>query len=88
METSTTCSGRTRLRQAYVRSQELVFCKMKGSDFLEGQSTAYTSKTIQHGNVTITIMRPVLSDGEREKRKKQIVESLGNSLRDYLQRQH
>lgn len=49
-------------------------------------STAYTSKKIQHGNVTITIRRPVLSDGEREKRQKQIVESLSCSLRDYLKR--
>ena len=49
-------------------------------------STAYTSKTIQHGNVTITIRRPVLDDGEREKRRKQIVDSLGHSLRDYLKR--
>lgn len=44
----------------------------------------YTSKTIQYGNVTITIRRPVLSDGEREKRKKQIVDGLSCSLRDYL----
>lgn len=44
----------------------------------------YTSKTIQHGNVTITIRRPVLSDGEREKRKKHIVDSLSSSLREYL----
>lgn len=47
-------------------------------------NTAYTSKTIQYGNVTITIRRPILSDGEREKRKKHIVESLSCSLRDYL----
>ena len=46
----------------------------------------YTSKTIQHGQITITIRRPVLSDGEREKRKKHIVEGLSSSLRDYLQR--
>lgn len=48
-------------------------------------STAYTSKTINHGNVTITIRRPVLDRGESEKRKKQIVEGLSCSLRDYLQ---
>ena len=46
----------------------------------------YISKTINHGNVTITIRRPVLDDGEREKRRKQIVDSLGHSLRDYLRR--
>lgn len=48
-------------------------------------STAYTTKTIQHGQITITIRRPVLSDGEREKRRKHIVDSLSCSLRDYLQ---
>ena len=47
-------------------------------------STTYTTKTITHGNVIITIRRPVLSDDEREKRKKQIVDGLNHSLRDYL----
>ena len=49
-------------------------------------STTYTTKTIQHGNVTITIRRPILSDEEREKRRKHIVDGLSCSLRDYLQR--
>lgn len=47
-------------------------------------STTYTSKTITHGNVIITIRRPNLDDGEREKRKKHIVDGLSCSLRDYL----
>ena len=46
----------------------------------------YISKTLKHGNITITIRRPVLDDGEREKRTKQIVDGLGHSLRDYLKR--
>lgn len=50
------------------------------------QSTPYISKTLNHGQVTITIRRPVLDDGEREKRTKQIVDGLGHSLRDYLRR--
>ncbi len=49
-------------------------------------STAYTSKTITRGNVTITIRRPVLDRAEREKRAKHIVDGLSCSLRDYLQR--
>lgn len=49
-------------------------------------NTNYTSKTITRGNVIITIRRPILDDGEREKRKKQIVEGLSCSLRDYLQK--
>lgn len=44
----------------------------------------YTSKTITHNEITIVIRRPILSDGEREKRKKQIVDGLSISLRDYL----
>ena len=46
----------------------------------------YISKTIKHGNITITVRRPVLDDCEREKRAKQIVDGLGHSLRDYLKR--
>ena len=46
----------------------------------------YISKTVRHGQVTITIRRPVLDDGEREKRRKHIVDSLGHSLADYLRR--
>ena len=49
-------------------------------------NTNYTSKTITHGNVIITIRRPILDDGEIEKRKKHIVDSLSCSLRDYLQK--
>lgn len=47
---------------------------------------SYISKTIMHGNITITVRRPVLDDDEREKRRKQIVDGLGHSLRDYLKR--
>lgn len=53
---------------------------------MEATKSGYTSKTVKHGQVTITIRRPVLEDGEREKRKQQIVDGLGHSLRDYLRR--
>lgn len=46
----------------------------------------YISKTLNFNGVTITIRRPVLDDGEREKRRKQIVDGLEHSLRDYLKR--
>ena len=46
----------------------------------------YISKTIKHGNATITVRRPVLDEAEREKRVAQIVDGLGHSLRDYLKR--
>lgn len=50
------------------------------------ESTSYTSKTIEYNGVTITVRRPVLDDCEREKRRKQIVDSLGHSLREYLRK--
>lgn len=50
------------------------------------ESTTYISKTVKHGNITITIRRPVLDDGEREKRTKQITDGLSHSLRDYLRK--
>ena len=50
------------------------------------QNNAYTSKTFKHGQVTITVRRPVLDDSELERRRKQITESLSHSLRDYLRR--
>lgn len=53
---------------------------------MDCQNTTYTSKTIQHGDVTIIVRRPVLSDEEIEKRAKHIVDSLSHSLRDYLQK--
>ena len=46
----------------------------------------YTTMTMQYGQVTITVRRPVLDDSERDKRVKQITDSLGHSLRDYLKR--
>lgn len=53
---------------------------------MEATKSGYISKTVKHGQVTITIRRPVLDDCEREKRKQQIVDGLGHSLRDYLRR--
>ena len=50
------------------------------------EQNTYISKTITHGQVTITIRRPVLDECEREKRRKQIVDRLEHSLRDYLKR--
>jgi hypothetical protein len=47
----------------------------------------YISKTVKYGQVTITVRRPVLDDGELEKRAKQTAEQLSCSLVDYLKRQ-
>ena len=50
------------------------------------ENTTYISKTLKCGQVTITVRRPVLDNGEREKRTKQIVDGLECGLRDYLKR--
>lgn len=50
------------------------------------EQQGYISKTIKHGQVTVTVRRPVLTDAEREKRAKQITDGLGHSLRDYLKK--
>ena len=50
------------------------------------EQNTYISKTLKHGNITVTIRRPVLDDCERTKREKQIVDGLEHSLRDYLKR--
>lgn len=50
------------------------------------QKSGYISKTISFNGATITIRRPVLDDCEREKRKQQIVDGLGHSLREYLRK--
>lgn len=50
------------------------------------KSTPYISKTLKHGQVTITIRRPILDDAELAKRKKQIEDGLGHCLRDYLRK--
>lgn len=42
------------------------------------------TKTIQHGNCTIVIHRPVLTDQERAKREKQAQDILGRELRSYI----
>lgn len=49
-------------------------------------SNTYISKTLKHGQVTITIRRPIIDDAELAKRKKHIEDCLGHSLRDYLRK--
>ena len=48
--------------------------------------SAYISKTVKQGNITITIRRPVLDNSERNQRKQQITDSLERGLVDYLKR--
>lgn len=45
-----------------------------------------TTKTIQHGAVTIIIHRPVLDEKERAKREQQVKDTTATVMRDYLKR--
>ena len=47
------------------------------------QDEHYLAKTIKHGNVTINIYRPILTDEERKRREKQIVQSIGRIMSKY-----
>ena len=49
-------------------------------------TTEYTVKTIQYGNCTIIIERPVLLKAEQEKREAQVKAVAERVMRDYLAR--
>lgn len=42
------------------------------------------TKTLQHGNCTIVIHRPVLTAPERAKRERQVQDILRRELRNYI----
>ena len=42
--------------------------------------------TLQHGNVTIIVHRPVLTEQERAKREQQVQDALGGVMREYYKR--
>lgn len=46
----------------------------------------YREKTIQRGDATIIIRRPILDGAEQAKREKQAKEILANVMRNYIRR--
>ena len=44
----------------------------------------YLAKTLQHGNCTITINRPILTPEEQKKREEEVSWGLAMALRDYV----
>lgn len=46
----------------------------------------WTSKTIQHGSITVVVHRPVLSKEETAKRAQQVQTVLGSTMRTYIER--
>lgn len=53
----------------------LVF-SMAASDWVTGIQEGYRTKTIQVGNVTVEIHRPILTDVEQSKRENQVKDAL------------
>ena len=43
----------------------------------------YRCKLIKHGNITIRVFRPIMTDTERQRREQQIMSSVGRILRNY-----
>ena len=43
----------------------------------------YRCKVIQHGNITIRVFRPILTDAERKRREHQIMSAVGRIIRKY-----
>lgn len=43
----------------------------------------YLCKTIQRGNTTIRIFRPIMTDAERKRREQQIMSTVGRILSKY-----
>lgn len=47
-------------------------------------SPGYRTKTVQFGNCTIIIERPILTPAEQAKREAQVKSTLERALRDYI----
>lgn len=43
----------------------------------------YQEKTLRHGNATITVYRPILSNQERETRERQVADALKPIMTNY-----
>lgn len=55
------------------------------SDWTPSQTCpGYREKTIQRGDVTITIRRPILNEKEQAKREKHVQDTLGTVLNNHI----
>ena len=48
------------------------------------EADGYRTKTIQHGNATIIIHRPILSNEETARRERQVQDVLEREMRGYI----
>lgn len=57
------------------------------NDWIPSQTCpGYREKTIQRGDVTIIIRRPILDGSEQAKREKHVQNTLGSVLSNYIRR--
>lgn len=57
------------------------------NEWIESQTRpGYREKTIQRGDATIIIRRPILDGAEQAKREKRAVETLGPVMNNYIRR--
>ena len=57
---------------------------MDTDDWFElSECPGYRCKVVQHGNITIRVLRPILTDSERKRREHQIMSRVGRILRKY-----
>lgn len=57
------------------------------SDWTPSQTCpGYREKTIQRGDVTIIIRRPILDEAEQAKREKYVQDTLGTVMDHYIRR--
>jgi hypothetical protein len=57
-------------------------------DWVTGIKEGYRTKTIQVGNCTVRINRPILDDQERARREEQLRDALRGLIRKELENEH
>ena len=59
---------------------------LKNGWVVSEEDPGYLTKTLQHGNCTIIINRPILDPAEQKKREQQLCRDLERGLQDYYAR--
>lgn len=54
------------------------------SDWRTDIKPGYRTKTLQHGNCTIVVHRPILTEEEAAKRERQVLDAMESAMRAYI----
>jgi CRISPR/Cas system-associated protein Cas7 (RAMP superfamily) len=57
-------------------------------DWVTGIKDGHYTKTMQVGNCTVRINRPILDDQERARREEQVIDALRGLIRKELENEH